>query len=270
MNSGFHIYILGVPSRYRGATLEKQLLNFGLSFTRIDGVEPNQLETFKVRALAITPYLSIIPPLVPGEVCCSFGHKLIYSKILEGDSEWSLILEDDVSLRIDPRLISLEHLDASMPTILQISPDPTEQLFSSNDSLEDFPPDAFILPLKNPQLETSAYFINKAAAHKILELVPMNFVTSKADWPIESLGRVNFMKTRGFCALQFRVDSGSQIEGREVAFFKIPTFFRGIRFFFRMFGVTSLVYRSKGVPFISSYRAEVLIPLQRKINSRSQ
>ncbi len=257
----FHTYILGLPSKFRGEPLEKQLRGYGVEFSRVHGIEPDQLDEFGIRSVAIPDYLSIIPPLMPGEICCSFGHKIIYRKIVDGEFDWGLILEDDAILRINPEQIDLEGLELEIPRIVQLSPDPYLATFSKRDPLDGYDPNPQLVEIATPQLESCAYFINKAAARIIIESTPEKLITSRADWPLESLGKVSFMKVRVFCAFQPRVDGDSQIGDRDIFISSLPKPLRALRILFRVIGVTSLAYKLQGAPFKASYRVEVINPL---------
>lgn len=255
-----------MPSKYRGQQLESALKAYGVAYTRIAGIEPSQLDSLDVRALRISSRFSIIPPLTPSEICCAYGHKLIYSQILDGVHEWALILEDDAILRIDPKLIKLHELDSNLPLVLQLSPDPYEYEFSALDSPDEHIPDTKLIKIRNPQLETCAYLMNKAAAKIILEKVKPNLITSRADWPLEALGNVNFMKTKVFCAYQIKLHSKSLIRDKSIEIPRVSLVTQLLRAFVRFTGVTALLYSLNGAPFRAAYRVEVTLPLIKKLS----
>ena len=261
MTEVFQAYILGLASRYRGELLEAELRKYDIEFSRIDAIEPIQLKELGIRWVKISPYLSIIPALTPGEICCSLGHKMIYNRILEAKHDWALVLEDDAILRVSPKLVNLGKLDSSVPTILQLSPDPTKLLISKDDSLIGYIPDPQIVQRKNPQLESCAYFINRAAACLILDSVSPQLITSRADWPLEASKSVQFMTTSVFCAYQIRVGGTSQIQGRGELAPRIPLLLRVVRGILRILGITSFFYKVQGASFRASYRVEVTNPM---------
>jgi GR25 family glycosyltransferase involved in LPS biosynthesis len=261
----FHTYILGLPAQFRGGSLEDQLQKYEIDFSRIAAIDPSQLKMLGIKWVSVSPFLSIIPPLTPGEICCSFGHKMIYSEILEGSYDWALILEDDAILRANPKLVNIAELDSSIPTIVQLSPDPTKLEISSSDTLESFVPDPQIVQLGSPQLESCAYFINKEAARRVLDSVPPSLITSRADWPLETSNRVRFMSTSVFCAYQIKTNGNSQIGDRGELTLRTPLILRVTRGVLRVMGITSLAYKVQGAPFFASYRVEVTNPLLRKL-----
>lgn len=266
MTKLFHTYILGLPKKFRGEILEATLQEYGLEFTRVSAVEPIQLNELDIRVVKFSKYFSIIPPLTPGEICCAFGHKLIYTKIVEGNQEWALVFEDDAILRINPGFIEIGDLDPTIPTILQLSPDPTKHVFSRKDTLDNLDPDSRVVKSEKPQYETCAYFINKKAAQHMLKLSPMNLITGRADWPLGASKEILFLRTKVFCAYQIREGEESQIAGRDDPVLKIPLFFQVVRGFARVLGFTSFLYKLQGAPFRASYDVEVTQPLLERLS----
>ena len=264
MRNNFHTFILGLPFQYRGSELEKSLDDYEVYFTRVNGIEPSQLDSLGVRAISISPRFSIIPPMTPNEICCAYGHKLIYSKLIENSNEWSLVLEDDAILRINPKLVNLEKLDPSIPAIVQLSPNPLEREFSSSDLFFSGAPDTTLVEIESPQLESCAYFINRSAVQLILKRVPLGLISSRADWPLEARTGIRFNKTKEFCAYQIKTDSVSLIRDSITLIAKVSLVHRLVRILYRVFGITALLYKFQGAPFFAAYRAEVSLPFSSK------
>ena len=261
----FDAYILGIKSNYRGSVLEQKLNGYEIAFKRQNGITPEFLGELNVRSVKISDRLSIIPSLTEGEICCAYGHKLIYKQIIENTSDWALIFEDDAVLRIDPREIPLNMIANDCPTIIQLSPDPTVVEFFSEKDSDGHIVDPSLVKKQFPQLETCAYFINKAAAKKILERVPISLITARADWPLESLTGIHFYATRTFCAFQLKNSSNSRIKDRLSSSNRIPVSRRLFRIAARFTGITSFVYLINGAPFKASYIVEVLRPLRSRL-----
>lgn len=256
----FNAYILGTRLNYRGDNLEKRLFDYQIPYLRIDAITPNMIQELDVQPINLSKFISIIPKMSPGEICCAYGHKLIYDKIANGEFEWSLVLEDDAILRINPNEILLNSLNSDSPSIVQLSPNPNFLEFKTVADTELYTADPSIVGLQAPQLETCAYFINRSAAQLILNRKPISIITARADWPLEALNGINFFTTKMFCAFQIKDSKRSTIVDRNYLVTNIPFLFRLLRILVRVIGLTSLVYCTKGAPFRASYVVEVVNP----------
>ena len=263
-NNLFNAYILGMRSNYRGIDLEKILSDYEIPFLRIDAIAPEMLPELDVQTISISNFLSITPKMSPGEICCAFGHKLIYEQITRAEFEWALVLEDDAILRIDPKQILFNSINASSPSIIQLSPDPNSLEFTTVAEAEIYTANPVIVKLQAPQLETCAYFINKSAARRILNRTPTSLISARADWPLEALNRINFFATETFCAFQIKNVKNTTIVDRNYWVKDISAPFRLLRIFARVIGLTSFVYWINGAPFKASYMIEVINPYKQK------
>jgi hypothetical protein len=119
-------------------------------------------------------------PLSGSQVGCSLSHLRAYSKFLETDSAWALVLEDDA--------YPLEGLWSFASTVSEWNPPgPTiVQAFSSGRlapkrGIVDLGNQASIQPLHTFPGFAVAYLINRGAAS--LALSSSTVVASRADWP---------------------------------------------------------------------------------------
>ncbi|MBS3797649.1 glycosyltransferase family 25 protein [Pseudoalteromonas sp. BDTF-M6] len=95
------IYVInleGSDNRLRRAA--QQLTAHGLSFERIDAVNGRQLSATQKRAFIDDKANrnKFYRPLSDGEIGCYLSHKKCWQALLESQSEYALVLEDDFSL----------------------------------------------------------------------------------------------------------------------------------------------------------------------------
>lgn len=109
--------------------------------------------------------------LNPGEIGCTLSHRKVYEAIVQGDSPYALILEDDIAIQKDLNTLDFEGIDKILrtkrPRLLMLSGDycyyrntPITKIYSAVGSY--------------------AYFANRAAAQLILKITPPCSVAD--DW----------------------------------------------------------------------------------------
>ena len=106
-----------------------------------------------------------------GEVGCALSHRKAYETLLQSEDPYALVLEDDITIIRDLQALDLTQIDGvlnvSEPRALMLSGDywyyrkqPVTRLFSA--------------------VGAYAYLINRAAARKILSIIPPRCVAD--DW----------------------------------------------------------------------------------------
>lgn len=166
-NYGIPTYVINMAtSTERLADVTAQMERLGLAFERVEavvGADLSQDEIKKVYdAEANRKYHH--RNLTPGEIGCYLSHRIIWQKIAEGDSEFALILEDD--LQINDNIIScLELVTKTMGwDVLKISD--TENVAVANKKRITSTFD--LVSYHKVPNRTMAYFISKSAALKML------------------------------------------------------------------------------------------------------
>ena len=176
-------YILGVPDRYRGQSLEAQLSQIGFPFAVVDAPDasawpPGFLETvYSRRAAQIVSHRR----LSPGEVACVLGHRSMMASLVETGDDWALFLEDDaiVTGKLDPIMAVLGSIPDG-PTVIDLD----NRRPPSTGSPRAVPNQGGTLsPQPVPGVGTAAYLMNRSAALTALRAYRRRRVDSTADWP---------------------------------------------------------------------------------------
>ncbi len=131
-----------------------------------------------------------------GEIGCALSHRIACKKVLEGNSPYALILEDDISILKDLSKLNIEEiktvLDHPSPRVLMLSGDYSYYKRKS------------IVRLYSA-VGAYAYIINKAAANRILSIDPPCCVAD--DWM--------FYKRKGiklYAVYPYMVDANTNME----------------------------------------------------------
>lgn len=185
-------YILGIPDRYRGQSLEAQLSQAGLPFEVVDAPDASAWSVeflttvYSRRAAQIVSHRQ----LSPGEVACALGHRSMMARFVETGDDWALLLEDDavVTGTLDPITAVLGSIP-DVPTVIQLD----NRRPPSTGSLGAVPYQGGTLwPQVVPGVGTAAYLMNRSAALTALQAYRRRRVDSAADWPFCWPRRVRF------------------------------------------------------------------------------
>lgn len=91
-------YVLGVPDQFRGDVLVEHLRALGFETRVVWGRSGASATRGDIDALLDSRRSAIAfgRELTPSEVCCVEGHARILREVAAANSDWALVLEDDV------------------------------------------------------------------------------------------------------------------------------------------------------------------------------
>lgn len=180
-------YIINLKtSTDRREYMEKIMASFDyLDITYIDAVNGKEMSQEEVDATfdQRSAFKAYGRELRRGEIGCTLSHKLCAETLLASKKKYALILEDDLIWKSG----SFETLFGEIGETLD-SEDPVIILLSGDywyTSLHDFYGDYKIAKVRDAVC-TQSYFINRAAAHKLLELG--NWHVADDWWAIRCTG----------------------------------------------------------------------------------
>lgn len=197
-------YVLGIEPRFRGAELVAELNQRGLSVQCVWGVDAKRPSNTPALDGFIQHRLTQLVhgrPLLLGEVACYLGHISCYQAFLKSSEPWALVLEDDVRvLSVEPVKKLAEILKhCKLPAVVQVhGHEPNNipfQRFRKQAQIFQDPTIAQSLEVKalvRPRFGTSAYLINRAAAHFAIDTFSEYRIYSPIDWPQHWHGKVHF------------------------------------------------------------------------------
>ena len=202
--NNFQVYVIGVPNRYRGHSLESQFASMKIKFRRINALnaeelKPDYFEKFKESSSSL---LALDRMLTVGELCCSLAHLAAYEEIVASDHEWSLILEDDAALAMNLGENIFEFkLQTRHPAIIQLYGKLKYseqlsywQLYSKSFNKGNINSKLIKIPRSWQKPEgTYGYLINKEAARVAWHsFQKYPYLVTPADWPIIWRNKVKF------------------------------------------------------------------------------
>ena len=149
----------------RKEDIVSQCIAFNLDYTVIPAVDGRKLSEEELSKL-IDPEKS--KGMTRGEIGCSLSHYNIYKKIVDGNIEYALILEDDAQLEhnLAKALELLEKNLFDTPTIILLGPI-NKHTTRNNQPLSD---DFRLVNVMEAAL-SHGYFINKSAAKKLISFL---------------------------------------------------------------------------------------------------
>ncbi|MBT1004474.1 glycosyltransferase family 25 protein [Paenarthrobacter sp. DKR-5] len=185
--------IIGIPDRYRGHELERQLARVGISAKRVAGVIADELEGgASAYADQQVARLLLRRELTNGEIGCTLAHRASYNQLLMSGADVGLIFEDDARLVTEPPLEAMGTLlDSQEPRVLLLNWNP-DWTFALPDDVRTggLPHRCRIHEVKVPPIDASAYALNRAAAKVLLQNASrVNYVS---DWPAQVAHRIKF------------------------------------------------------------------------------
>jgi len=200
-------YIIGVPGRYRGLNLEKNLISEKIKFFKIAGIDGSTMGTSDYLEETL-PHISkrfLGRVLTKGEVCCALAHEKAYESFLQGATEWALILEDDCEL--NPRLTNFtldSQVNTSAPIIIQLY---GSALYAKQVARWPWMSGKILREVKTKELlrikhfwelpqGTYGYLINREAARLAVSSMRDTKHVTTADWPAQWREKVTFLVTR--------------------------------------------------------------------------
>lgn len=191
-----HFFIIGVPGRYRGRTLEENLITHGASYERVEGIDGQSMpiSAFENATDSRVSRLLLGRELTKGEYGCANAHLLAYKKIIESDHTWAIVLEDDAELSID-FIQQLDQIEVKSNKARVV------QLYGIDvyrSQIRDHP--WFLNMIDRRSCEgnlidigryweyperTHGYLINKTAAAIAVRTMEAKRILTPADWPHE-------------------------------------------------------------------------------------
>lgn len=167
-NYGIPIYVINMASSTeRLADVTAQMERLNLTFERIEAVVGAELSQDEINKVydADANKKRHHRNLTPGEIGCYVSHRKAWQKIVEGDSEFALVLEDDIHIN-DNLTACFELVTKSMGwDFLKISD--TEDVKVANKKRLNSEFD--LVSYNKVPNRTMAYFLSKPAAIKMLE-----------------------------------------------------------------------------------------------------
>ncbi len=278
------MFILGLEHDFRGGRLLDFFRNLSISPTVVFGVDGRVSSDSLTRYTASRYRMNLIMgrQLSPAEVAVVLGHRMIYDKFLETDSEWAMVLEDDSFPTENFDLTSVDLVSVSSPLIVDLSG--IEGLISNYDvfptlilrpeNLSSSEHDFIVYYTLGNTFGTWAYLINRKAA--ALAVQNLDLIDSTADWPYSWRSRVQFARPE---KSQFSVRlEGSLVEEARTTEIEIAengrprrnqsTIFNRLKTLFGLVGVSSLIASARGARFHQHYIEKVMIPfILRRIHS---
>ncbi len=191
-----HFFIIGVPGRYRGRSLEECLITHGASYERVEGIDGQSMpiSVFENVTDAKVSRLLLGRELTKGEYGCANAHLLAYKKIIESNYTWAIVLEDDAELSID-FIQQLDQIDVKSNKARVI------QLYGIDvyrSQIRDHPWLLNLIDRKSREgnlidigwyweypERTHGYLVNKAAATIAVRIMEAQRILTPADWPHE-------------------------------------------------------------------------------------
>lgn len=168
MNNGILTYVINLKHEVgRRKYMENLLSPYDfLSAMFVDAVYGKDLseqELLDAFDLPLT-YKRYGRELNKGEIGCTLSHFKCYNNLIASGRNYALILEDDITILNDIRLLPsiVSILDTNTPIVLFLSGD-----YWYNDEIKDV--NAYEILSVYDAVGTYAYFINRAAAELILE-----------------------------------------------------------------------------------------------------
>lgn len=180
------IQIIGLENLYRGLKLEQQLAGLPVEILSRLGVSVSNLE-FE-RATYHDPIFAsnlLRRKLTIGEVGARLAHRNTHLNLLNSNYDFSIILEDDVTLteKIPLEKIS-EFMNSNTPMILLLGYD-AKSIFIKSSKFK-----SIFNKLSSPPPGAFAYALNKNAAEILCGRD--NKIFDLADWPLASYGKIEF------------------------------------------------------------------------------
>ena len=167
-NYGIPIYVINMASSTeRLADVTAQMERLNLTFERIEAVVGAELSQDEINKVydADANKKRHHRNLTPGEIGCYVSHRKAWQKIVEGDSEFALVLEDDIHIN-DNLTACFELVTKSMGwDFLKISD--TEDVKVANKKRLNSEFD--LVSYNKVPNRTMAYFLSNPAAIKMLE-----------------------------------------------------------------------------------------------------
>lgn len=185
--------IIGIPDRYRGHELERQLARVGISAKRVAGVIADELQGgASAWADQRVARLLLHRELTSGEIGCALAHRAAYKTLIQSGADLGLVFEDDARLVAEPPLEAMAILlNSTEPRVLLMNWNPDWTFASSSVTpAAQISPGYNIHEVKLPPIDASAYALNRAAATLLLQNEgKVNYVS---DWPAQVSHSIRF------------------------------------------------------------------------------
>lgn len=263
-----NIYILGLEDGFRGSGL-KSLAQSDLDNVDIIWGQDSRKDHCRFSRIQLTLQKHLNGRRISlGEYYCAKGHDLIYRRFLQSESEWALILEEDVTAAKNLDEIRMLVKNFSAPSIIHLggisqvlnnSPNETFWVRRIFTVASPHGNDHVIAQVKGNVFGAYAYLINRTAAMIAVDGNERLKQPQLADWPATWRSKVNFYLTK---EMYFHVelqnslikeerDEYSRSSNRFSSFSERIKIFGWMRIFFNLSLITPSIRRFSGVNFKS-------------------
>ena len=180
-------------SRDRLENISAHLERAGVEFERVPGIRGSELSSYAVRRLAPNWARAINADDRMGTLGCFLGHIRAWEKVAGGDGRCYLVLEDDAAPYV-PLPRSLSALNIAQDFDLCFCNARMERLFHKDEPFPTRPKLFTSLEARNSRPPTQkgtggeAYFLTKAGAAKLLEVIDLTGPFTHVDWFLFMLG----------------------------------------------------------------------------------
>jgi glycosyl transferase family 25 len=184
------VHVIGLPHSFRGESLEASLSALNLDVLRSDGViyhSGNDEPTVVNQRLAQRTFgRSLTDP----EVGCALAHMNVWRKLLDSDSEWALIVEDDAQVLNGAMLCDLieglQNRFLREATVILLYAENLVALRGRTRRVGR----CDVVEAAFPPFTTTAYAINRAAAQDyVAHALPLS---GPIDWPLRHHRKIRF------------------------------------------------------------------------------
>ena len=177
------IYVISLDRSHRFKRLSKDLHEQGLKFETIRALNGRNLsrEFLDANVDKRSSYARLGYVMSPALIGCALSHQLAYTKGLEENQSWIIVLEEDVRLLSDfEKHIEtiVRNLDECNPYVCQLFT--RGERFICNNSIEKIEEDRFLFNFAIPPGQTAGYLINREA---LLIAKSEEKLSGPPDWP---------------------------------------------------------------------------------------
>jgi GR25 family glycosyltransferase involved in LPS biosynthesis len=255
-------YVLGVPSRFRGAELVRKLQDakYVIEIIAVDGDVWSVSELKEIYDDAAHRFFRHGRSRTARDVACTTGHREIWRRLASGEAEWGIVFEDDAEITGDltgvidevkrqpgwkPAVIILFDRDNNFNRHLLRSRNKRRPLFTR---------------LVMPPGGAVAYLMNKEAAQIAYLSTSVKRIDFRTDWPHRWPWSIRFWGVSP-AVITERANVSTLEEGR-LQRRRLETLkSRPARYGELLTGRRWRGYRKRGVPFLVFVYQELYLPL---------
>jgi GR25 family glycosyltransferase involved in LPS biosynthesis len=177
------IYVIAIEGSSRIESFKIEATNQEINYEihrAVNGNDLSESEILKLYNLEAT-YARLGYQINKSQIGCALSHKQVYKKALESDSDWVVILEEDVQLQSQFRQsleILISSLNAERAIICQLFT--RGERFVRKKTIKKIADNRFIFEFASMPGQTASYLINRKA---LLMGSTEEAISGPADWP---------------------------------------------------------------------------------------